>query len=277
MVIATHFPFLDRGGFFARMTPYRSYVLGIRVKDRVAKDMFDSTERPSHYIRTQLTEKGTLTIVGGGLHVTGEFSDTDRFYRELEDYARSHFRVESIDYRWSTQDNYPFDHVPFIGRFMPNAEHLFVATGFQGWGMTTSMVGAEIISDLIRGKDNRWAGLFSPQRFKPAAEGAELVDRNVKVAKRYISDRLKKARTEKVSGLRPGEGKIIAEKGKKTAVYKDKNGKVHEISPECTHMGCLVNFNSAETSWDCPCHGSRFTVDGEVIHGPALAPLKKKV
>jgi glycine/D-amino acid oxidase-like deaminating enzyme/nitrite reductase/ring-hydroxylating ferredoxin subunit len=273
VIIATHYPILNQGLLFMRMEPYRSYVLGIRVADEVPEEMFDSSGDPSHYIRTQSTPNGSLIIIGGEDHPTGHEANTIERYKRLEKYARERFRVKSIDYRWSTQDNYSFDKVPFIGR-LSGSKHLYVATAFKGWGMTHGTIAGMILSDMILGISNPYQELYDPGRFKPITTAKKLVTQNVHIAETLIKGRLSKP--EKLTRLEIGEARVAEIDDKEAGVYKDDKGNIHAVSSACTHMGCIVSWNNAERSWDCPCHGSRFDSDGEVIHSPAVKNLEKE-
>ena len=152
------------------------------------------------------------------------------------------------------------------------SKHLYVATGFGGWGMTNGTVAGMLLRDLILGRENPWAAVYDPNRFKLEA-APQFVRENVNVAAHFIGDRLTSAEPDSVS---PGEGAIVHTEQGKVAMYKEEDGTVHTLSPACTHMGCIVQWNPAEKSWDCPCHGSRFSAEGKVIHGPALKDLEKK-
>lgn len=273
IIIATHYPILNQGLLFMRMAPYRSYVLGIRVADEIPEEMFDSSEYPSHYIRTQPTPDGHLIIVGGEDHATGHVTNTAEHYKRLERFARDHFQVKSIDYRWSTQDNYSFDRVPFIGRLTPGSRHIYVATAFKGWGMTHGTVAGMVLSDMILGRPNPYHELYDPGRLKLLTTGAKLITQNIHIAETLIRGRL--SRPEKLTPLDVGEAKVAEIDDKEAAVYKDDRGEIHSISPVCTHMGCIVSWNNAERSWDCPCHGSRFNFDGEILHCPTVKKLEK--
>ena len=273
VIVATHFPFINKGMFFARMESHRSYVLGIRVADKIPEEMFDSSKDPSHYIRTQPTSDGLLVIVGGEDHPTGHAANTIEYYKRLEQFARDHFQVKSIDYRWSTQDNYSFDKVPFIGKFQ-GSKHLLIATAFKGWGMTHGMIAGMILSDLILGRPNPLEELYNPGRYKLLTTGGKLITQNIQIAETLLKGRISKP--EEFSSINTGEAKIVNIKGVETAVYKDEKGNIHAVSAACTHMGCIISWNNAEKSWDCPCHGSRFNFDGEVIQSPAAKNLEKK-
>jgi glycine/D-amino acid oxidase-like deaminating enzyme/nitrite reductase/ring-hydroxylating ferredoxin subunit len=276
VVITTHFPFYDHAMYFARMHPKRSYVLGCRLNSKTPAGMFITAEAPFHSFRSNPAEDGgEIWMVGGENHKTGQGGDTREHYKNLERWARERFDVKAIEYRWSTQDNVTVDRVPYIGKASPGSEHLYVATGFGGWGMTNSTVSAMILSDLALGQENDWSALFDPNRFKPLTSAKDFVVENVDVAKHFVGDRLGVQEEENFPDLLEGEGQVIELDGEKVAVCKLEGGARHAVSAICTHMGCIVAWNSAEKSWDCPCHGSRFNYDGTVIQGPANKDLEK--
>jgi glycine/D-amino acid oxidase-like deaminating enzyme/nitrite reductase/ring-hydroxylating ferredoxin subunit len=275
VVIATHFPYPDRAMYFSRMHPKRSYVIGCRLSGKAPEGMFITSEAPFHSFRSNpMEDGGEIWMVGGENHKTGQGGDTSERYRNLELWARERFDVSRIEYRWSTQDNVTVDRVPYIGKASPGSERLFVATGFGGWGMTNSTVSAMLLSDLILGRKNDWSSLFDPNRFKPLTSAKDFVVENVDVAKHFVGDRLSVPDEESVPDLAEGEGHVIELDGEKVAVCKLEDGATHSVSAKCTHMGCIVSWNSAEKSWDCPCHGSRFNYDGRVIQGPANKDLE---
>jgi Rieske Fe-S protein len=179
-----------------------------------------------------------------------------------------------VEFRWSTQDNNTVDKVPYIGKISSGSEHMYVATGFAGWGMTNSHVAAQLLSDMILGRDNHWRELFDPARFKPVTSARDFVRENLNVAKEFMGDRISTPELKDVGELPSGGGTVVQWKGERVAVYKDEAGKVFSCSAVCTHMGCIVHWNGAEKSWDCPCHGSRFNYDGQVIQGPANRNLE---
>jgi glycine/D-amino acid oxidase-like deaminating enzyme/nitrite reductase/ring-hydroxylating ferredoxin subunit len=277
VVCATHFPFLDRGGYFARMHPERSYALGLYVRDRAPQGMYLSTESPSHTVRSHPTERGELVIAGGESHKVGQSGEdtADRVAR-LERWARERFDVEEIAYRWSTQDNMPVDGVPYIGRLHPAAKRLWVATGFKKWGLAWGAAAGEILTDSIAGREHPYASLVNPNRFKPGAQAKELVKENVNVGWRFVRDKVGGADFSSLDELEPGQGGLVREGAGKVAAYRDEAGDLYVLSPTCTHLGCTVKWNTAERSWDCPCHGSRFHYDGTVLQGPAIEGLSQK-
>ncbi|MGI6395755.1 MAG: FAD-dependent oxidoreductase [Desulfomonilia bacterium] len=276
VIAATNFPFYDPAFAFARMYQKRSYVLGIRITHPAPQGMFISIEEPFHSIRRHPIENGEIILVGGQVHRTGHVCNTAGLYKRLERFARDHFDVSSIEYRWSTQDNVTVDMVPFIGNPSPMHGNFYIITGFAGWGMAHSMVAAMIVSDGILGRANQWRDLYSPFRFRPGST-LNLMEQNLYVAGAFLKDRL--ATTPQAidaEALAPGQGGIFASDHGRTGIARDHAGNLHTVSPVCTHMGCLVRWNNAEESWDCPCHGSRFDSDGGAIHAPAKKDLVKK-
>jgi glycine/D-amino acid oxidase-like deaminating enzyme/nitrite reductase/ring-hydroxylating ferredoxin subunit len=273
VVLATHYPFYDGPGFYyARMYPSRSYVLGIRIGEPFPEGMFINAESPAHSWRSQPAEGGELVLVGGMEHRTGENVDTREHYRSLADYARSVYPVRSIDYHWSAQDYITIDGVPYIGRLADGHENVYIATGFRKWGMTNGTAAAMILADMIRGRENPWSGVYAPDRFKPMASIQTFLAHNIEVAEKYIGGAISRPSGD-LRDIPPGEGRILMIEGRKTGVFRDREGRVHAVNPTCTHKGCVVAWNSAEETWDCPCHGSRYDAYGKVIHGPAVKGL----
>ncbi|MEW5802883.1 MAG: FAD-dependent oxidoreductase [bacterium] len=279
VIVATHFPFLNRGLYFARMYPRRAYLMAMHVQgDRILEGMYISEGEPYHTIRSYISESGEkFLLVGGEHHKTGQGEDTSLHYQRVEQYAKERFEVESIDYRWSTQDNIPIDRVPFIGTFTLLSRQLYVATGFGGWGMTLGTVAGMILSDLILERHNPWISLFDPSRLPPFTSAKRFISQNLDTAREFTTGHLLHPPEKRsFADLTEGEGAIVQVDAERIAAYKDDQGQVHAFSANCTHLGCVVNWNSAEKSWDCPCHGSRFDYDGKVIHAPAIKDLAKK-
>ena len=274
VVITTHFPVLDPNIYFAAMSPKRSYVLGCRLNGPVPEGMYISAGTPHHSIRSNPYQGGEIIMIGGENHKTGQGGDTSEHYRHLEEWARANFDIQSIEFRWSTQDNNTVDKVPYIGKLSTGSKHLYVATGFGGWGMTNSHVAAMLLTDMILGRENPWGEVFDPSRFKPITSAKDFIKENMNVAKEFMADRISTPELDDIGNLPHGSGEVVKLKGERVAVYKDEEGTVYACSPNCTHMGCIVHWNSAEKSWDCPCHGSRFNFDGHVIQGPANEDLK---
>ncbi|NMG06443.1 FAD-dependent oxidoreductase [Brasilonema sp. UFV-L1] len=276
VIVATHLPILDQGLFFAKTYPKRSYIIGARIERAKAPEgMFIGIGEQYRSIRTTPYQDGLLLLIGGEGHKVGTVSETEEPYLKLEAYARDKFGVDSFEYRWSTQDMVSFDKLPYIGKLTPLNQHIYVATGFSLWGMTKGTMSGMLLSDLILGIKNPWAELYDATRATPFVTPTSLKE-NVDVGIHWVGDRLKGLATS-LSEVANGEGKLVTVKGEKIAAYRDTQGTLHTVSAVCPHLACVVNWNSAEKSWDCPCHGSRFSYDGEVIHGPAVKDLEKSM
>lgn len=278
VLLTTHLPIVDTGLFFAKTYPQRSYIIGAKISEEKAPaGMYIGVGNNYHSIRTTPAEDGSLLLlIGGGSHKVGEKSETEESYQELERYIHSHFGIDKIDYRWSSQDYESFDKLPYIGKLTPANEHIYVATGFNLWGMSKGTMAGMLLADLVQGKTNPWADLYDSLRATPFVT-QESIKNNLDVGKHWVIDRLKGVDKWSTDDVKPGEGKIITLKGEKVGVYKDEAGKVTAVNATCPHLACIVNWNSAEKSWDCPCHGGRFTCDGKVIQGPAVKDLEQKV
>jgi glycine/D-amino acid oxidase-like deaminating enzyme/nitrite reductase/ring-hydroxylating ferredoxin subunit len=273
VVVATHYPMLDRGLFFARLSPERSYALGVRVTGTPPQGMYISTGSTTRSLRSAPLDGGELLIVGGEGHKTGQGGSTTERYERLEQFARRHFEVEDIPYRWAAQDCQPADGLPYVGAVSPVSKHLWTATGYRKWGLTNGTAAAMMLADRLLERDNPWASTFDANRFTPRASAATLVKENVNVGFHFFADRLAPPDAGSPEELEPGQGGIVRVDGERMAAFRDDDGTLHAVSPVCTHLGCHVKFNDAERTWDCPCHGSRFAVDGTVIEGPAVRDL----
>src|SRR5215213_2486861 len=275
VVLATHLPFLDPAGLFAKTSPSRSYALAVTLADPAPPGMYLSADPATRSVRP-LVSGSNQAILAGEEHKVGHGRDSRTHYQALEAWARDRFPVRSVDYRWSAQDYLPADNVPYIGQLIPGYGRLHVATGFKKWGMTHSAVAASLLRDGITGRPNSWSGLFKAIRLHPLASAKELAVHNLDVGLRFAGDRLLSARPAPARELAPGQAGIRELHGEKVAAYRDPDGRLHAVSGRCTHLGCLVAWNAAERSWDCPCHGSRYTYDGQVIQGPAVDDLQAK-
>jgi glycine/D-amino acid oxidase-like deaminating enzyme/nitrite reductase/ring-hydroxylating ferredoxin subunit len=274
VIVATHFPFMDRGFYFARQHAERSYALGVYVDDHQVEGMYISTESPAHTLRSIPTERGEMLLVGGESHKTGQADEVERYAR-VEGWARQHWRVSEVAYRWSTQDAMPVDGVPYVGKLNPGAKSIWTATGFLKWGLTNGTAAAAILTERIGGRSHPHADVFDSVRFKPLASAKELVKENADVALHFVKDHLERPDERSVDDLRAGEGGTVRVGTRKVGAYRDDDGVLHAVSTVCTHLGCAVHWNGAERSWDCPCHGSRFHWDGTVLEGPAVKDLKR--
>ncbi|HVE90799.1 MAG TPA: FAD-dependent oxidoreductase [Actinomycetota bacterium] len=274
VVFATHLPFADKGLFFAKTHPERSYALGVRCSPE-PQGMYLGVGSSTRSVRSHSGPEGSFVLIGGEGHKVGQDPDTDARYSSLENWARENFEVESIDYRWSAQDYISADKVPYVGRQTPGATRMWVATGFGKWGMTNGTAAAVMLSDAIQGTDNPWLELFDATRVNLKASISDLVKENLNAAKRMVGDRLAELVAPSLDELKPGQAGVVrAPGGRAVAAVRGQDGSVKAVSPVCTHLGCIVGWNPAETTWDCPCHGSRFDSDGRVIQGPANRDLE---
>ncbi len=269
IVVATHLPIKEMGAYFARTEPSRSYALAVTVNGQRPSDMYISVDSPTRSLRTA----GDHLIVGGEGHKVGEPHDTTEHYRNLETWAREQFDVASVDFRWSAQDWSAADGVPYIGRMAGHDDGVYVATAFKKWGMTHGTVAALIIRDLIAGRANDWLEVYDATRVAPKQSLQGVVSENVSALKHFIGDRVGLDDRAAIQNLPPGSATVARVEGHPVAAFRDDDGALHAVSAVCTHLGCIVNFNAAERSWDCPCHGSRFGTDGRVLEGPAVDDL----
>jgi glycine/D-amino acid oxidase-like deaminating enzyme/nitrite reductase/ring-hydroxylating ferredoxin subunit len=277
VVVATLLPFMNEGLFAARTEPARSYALGVRVDPAQGIGaMYISIETPTRSIRPHpFPGDDTYLVIGGEGHKTGHDENTEARYRSLETWARENFTVRSIEHRWSAQDFRTVDGVPYVGRLTPRNDRVYVATGFRKWGMTNGTAAAMILSGTMLDHPQPWAAVFDSTRANPRQSAKQFVKAQADVAARFVGDRLAR-RPSRTDEVVTGGGAIMSVGGKEVAVSRDLDGTLRAVSPVCTHLGCLVRWNVAERSWDCPCHGSRFDADGHVLEGPATRDLEPK-
>ena len=274
VVLATQLPVHDPGLLFSRTTPQRSYALAARLSGPVPDGMYLGIDSPTRSIR-HVGGDPEVGIFGGPSHQTGEGGATTEHHVELERWVRATFPVQEVLATWSAQDRVPDDGVPFIGRMPGSSPGVYVATGFKKWGLTHAAVAGAIISQLIDGHVDGWLEVFDAGRGPSSAQAVRSdVGAGAKGVGHFVGDRLRTIRPPTASALGPGEGGVVDHEGTKVAAYRDESGELTVISARCTHMGCLVAWNQAERSWDCPCHGSRFGTDGAVIDGPATVGLE---
>lgn len=269
VVVATHYPLLDRGLYFARLAPARSYCVAARVPDP-PQDMVISAGSPTRSVNSWQDR----VVVGGQGHPVGQRGVDEQRYEQLAEFARRSWEGAEVTHRWSAQDPTSHDSFPVVGSYTPGSSRLFVASGFMKWGLSGGTAAGMLLADLLGGRDNPWARAFSPTRF-PAASAPTLLRQNAQVAVDFAGDRLQPGSSGS-DDLPRGQARVVRDGADLTGVYRDEQGGAHAVSLRCTHLGCLVRFNAAERSWDCPCHGSRFDVDGSVLEGPATTPLPTK-
>jgi Rieske Fe-S protein len=241
----------------------------------VPRALYWDTLEYYHYVRLQPAPGGDVLIVGGEDHKAGQAHDQAERWGRLEAWTRERFPTAGpVEYRWSGMVLETTDGLAFIGRNPLDKENVYIATGDSGMGMTHGTIAGMLLSDLILGRDNPWAKVYDPSR-KPVWGMAwkEYVIENANVAKEYVKDWLGGGDVSSAEEIRPGQGAVLRRGLTKVAAYRDEQGELHEHSAVCTHLGCIVHWNGAEKTWDCPCHGSRFDACGRVANGPANKPL----
>ncbi len=280
IVVATNSPVNDWVILHTKQAAYRTYVIAARVpRGVIPRGLYWDTLDPYHYIRLQEVDpvldpdrKEELLIVGGEDHKTGQADDADERFRCLEEWTRQRFpMIRSIDFRWSGQIMEPVDYMGFIGKNPGTDEHIFIATGDSGNGITHGTIAGILLTDLILGRKSPWSKLYDPSRITLRATG-DFLKENINVAGQYM-DWARGGDVDSYDEIAPGTGAVVRKGMTKLAVYRDEQGIVHERSAVCTHLYCIVDWNSSERTWDCPCHGSRFDPYGKVINGPAITPL----
>lgn len=273
VIQATHYPFYDKPGlYFSRLYPKRTYLMGIQINGSFPEGMYINAEDPSRTLRSHSGGDTNIALVGGDSHKTGHGENLYNHYEIIRDFAKSLFDINSIPYRWSAQDYTTPDEIPYAGHLTSNRNRIYVATGFDKWGITNGTASAMLIADLIVSGKSLWEEVFSPSRFTPAASAKNFIVENADVAVKLVSGKLHIP--DENAPVERGKAVITEVDGYKVGVYRDNEGKLHYVSTTCTHLGCELKWNSAELSWDCPCHGSRFTYDGDIIEGPATESIK---
>lgn len=275
LVYATHIP-PGINILHFRCAPYRSYAVACRLEEDIYPDglAYDMKE-PYHYFRTQEIEGVKYLVAGGFDHKTGHEPNTEYIFTELEAYLRSIYPIGSIDFKWSSQYFNAADGLPYIG-LLPNHSKTYVGTGYSGNGMVLGTLAGIMVTRAIMEEECLYAELLKPARIKPIAGFTEFVRENADVVSQFIGKRFAYEKISTLAELAKGEATLAEWEGKKVALYKDEHGKVTAVDPVCPHAKCIVGWNSAEKSWDCPCHGARYLPDGELITGPArknLTPL----
>jgi glycine/D-amino acid oxidase-like deaminating enzyme/nitrite reductase/ring-hydroxylating ferredoxin subunit len=277
VVVATNAPINDRVAVHTKQAAYMTYVVVARIpKGSVEKALFWDTEDPYHYVRTQSPVPATDThdwlILGGEDHRTGQEADTEAHFTRLRAWAREHFpMIVGFEFEWSGQVMQSFDGLGFIGRNPMDSPNVYIVTGDSGTGMTHGTLAALLITDLICGRENPWTKLYEPSRKTLRAAGSYTSEAMNSFLQ--YGDWFTAGEVDSIDEIRPGSGATIRESLSKVAVYRDEEGECHALSAVCPHLGGIVHWNDSEKTWDCPCHGSRFSRYGEAINGPANGPL----
>lgn len=281
VVVATHYPVFDRAMLFTRLSPQREFVVAGRVDEAADPGaMYVSTGPDTRSVRGAPYGDGRLLIATGAPFTPGDAGAPQRL-AELERWLLDRFPVDKPEFTWAAQDNFSGDRVPFIGPLHPGARHAWVATGFGGWGMTNGVLAGLLLRDVLDGATPVWAGIYDPRRLHPTLEARTVLSAGARTAAGLAGNagarlKAKLDRVRSASELARGEAGIVSDADGEWATYVDEDGTPHEVSPSCTHMGCLVAFNRVEREWECPCHGSRFALDGAVLQGPATRPLRRR-
>ncbi|KIS29136.1 FAD-dependent oxidoreductase [Arthrobacter sp. SPG23] len=268
IIVATNMPFGDNGIFAGRCYPHRSYIVAARSGLPPQDATFVSVDEPMRSILTVNVEGVSYVLAGGEGHPASEQVDSAERYRRLDAFARDRLGAGEIAFRWSTQDAMPADGLPFVGRLSPDFRHVHVVTGLRKWGLTNGTAAALILRDTLCGTHNPGAALFDSTR---AVREEDTMPAATEEAPAPPAGQAGSVPVR--PDLVPGEGRVMDVGGVKTAVYLSPAGEVSAVSAVCTHLGCTVEFNPADVTWDCPCHGSRFSTDGTVIQGPATRNL----
>ncbi len=275
LIFATHIPPGVNVLHFL-CAPYRTYALAVKLKgDNYPDALVYDLDDPYHYFRTQEVDGGRYLIAGGEDHKTGHEENTHERFKCLEAYVRKYYNVDHVAYQWSSQYFEPADGLPYIGHLPGNPVNVYVATGFGGNGMIYGTASAMILTALITTGHSEYEDLFSPARVKPVASFENLMKEGAAVTKDMIGGWLSIPQLEEAVELAKGDAKVVKYEGKTVALYKDNNGALHAVNPACPHIKCSVCWNTSEKSWDCPCHGSRFSYTGELLTGPSTSDLVK--
>lgn len=271
IVVATHFPFLDVPGYyFTRLIQDRSYLLALENAESI-NGMYIDADNSGFTFRSY----DNYLLFGGAGHRTGE--STGGAYNKLISASKNYYPNAQVVAQWSAQDCITPDNLPFIGKYSNGTPNVFVMTGFKKWGMSLSMVSASLITDLIMEKDNPYVELYTPQRFIDSSSTAKNVVFNVsKYAKKFAERQFKTPNTT-LDEIPNGHGGLVEMDKKKAGAFKEEDGTTHLVSTKCPHMGCQLEFNSDEHTWECPCHGSRFDHTGKLLNNPANEDLKHDI
>lgn len=275
VIMATHSP----KGIYAvhtAMEPQREYAMAVKLNGPLPPSgiYWHILSTQLYSIRPYSNENGNFLIVLGQSNKVGHKKHTEESFKEVEAYLRTHFDVARIAYTWAAQNYKPADTLPYIGT-SPLQKNTFIATGFAADGLVYGTLAAMIISAEILGEGNNWSALYDPKRFTPIASASGFIKENMDVATHLLKDYLFYGEVDSIKEIKPGEGKTLKIEGEHVAAYRDETGELHLVSAVCTHLGCIVHWNNGEKSWDCPCHGSRFSVDGKVLEGPAYDNLAR--
>ncbi len=277
VIVATQMPVIGDGMLFAKCFPVAHPMAAAPLPDAVRLDgMFISSGSPTHSFRAAEQNGQRYVVAVGGEYKTGVPEELEAQFDDLRGFLRRGFGIERLSHAWVNEDFRPMDELAFIGPVNSSKPNLHVAVGFDAWGITQGVAAAEIIADKVLGHENEDAEVFDASRVRPLAGGAELLSENLKAGARLAGDRLLRRQVQSLEDIPDGEGGIIERDGEQLAVTRNGDGVGQALSAVCTHLGCIVGWNAIDRTWDCPCHGSRFDEQGQVLAGPALQPLERK-
>lgn len=275
VVMATQLPLGKTGLFYARAYPQAEPVIAAPIGNG-PEGMFLSLDQPSHSLRTHMNRDGRMFAIAAGPHFKpGHVEELRQHFREIERWLDENFDTGPVEHRWVNEDYHSMDSAPYVGWSSPAGKGYLVATGFHAWGLTNGTAAGMILADLADGRENEWLGLFDARRIEPVEGGGNFVRENVHAASHLVSGYLSR-KLDSADEVGIGEAGIVKSDGDDLAVFRDEHGRLHSVSAVCSHMGCIVGWNDIDRTWDCPCHGSRFSLDGEVLQGPASSPLARR-
>lgn len=276
VVLATHYPIMNMLGFyFTKMYQSTSYLIAIETDKKVPQGMYISAKEPVYSFRNAIYDGKEILIIGGSEHKTGKPIEDGSNYENLEKRAKELYPNCKILFKWNTRDCISLDKIPYIGKFSNIMENIYVGTGFKKWGMTLSNVAANIVADKIIGKENKYESIFDSTRMKPIKNRWEVKNMVKETVNSIILNKLK-IEPEDLDKIKNDNGAILELNGENIGIYKDAQGKIYAVKPNCTHLGCLLSWNNLDKTWDCPCHGSRFDYMGNNIYEPAIKGLEVK-
>ena len=275
VLVCSHFPFYEGLGLYStRMHADRSYALAVKTKKKFPGGIYISADEPNRSLRAVQIKGEEMVLIVGENHKTGQGIETMEHYKALEAFGEEVFGLEEIVYRWSAQDLITLDKLPYIGEITPGQPNILIATGYRKWGMSNGTAAALLFRDMIVGTENTFQKLYTPSRFYAHPSLKNFLVENANVVGQLIKGKLDSPKTSPESLIK-GEGAVITMDGHRKGAYRDDEGQLHIVDTTCTHIGCEVEWNNGDRTWDCPCHGSRFSHTGEVIEGPAEKPLQK--
>ena len=275
VILASHYPFIDRlGYYFLKMYQSTSYVIAVDIGSKTFDGMYINSEQPTFSYRFANFQGKKLLLVGGADHKTGSKIDLSNAYKILEGEVKKYYPDCKVLYKWNTEDCITLDKIPYIGEFSHFMPGMYIGTGFNKWGMTSSNVAANIIVDRILGRKNEYENVFVSTRLHPIKNNQELGNMIKETANSLVINKFKVPEDD-LKNIENDTGHVFEYNGEKVGIYKDKDGKIFAVKPICTHLGCLLSWNNLDKTWDCPCHGSRFDYEGHQLYNPAIRDLDK--